>query len=115
MEEREFWGRLEYRLCREFEGMPEKWQRHYWCDGFEPETYEVKNRPPRITGFVWMADGDNQSKWAFRLLLPQRYDAADEIDWAGLLPPENVTRWLAIDPNRRVIEIEPAAAVLDRP
>jgi hypothetical protein len=34
----------------------------------------------------------------------------DQIDWASLLPPSNVTRWISFDESRRTIEIEPAAA-----
>jgi hypothetical protein len=37
----------------------------------------------------------------------------EEIDWAALLPPKNVTRWMSFDERRRYIEIEPAAAVPD--
>jgi hypothetical protein len=113
MEEREFWDRLEYRLCRELAGMPEKWQRRYWCDGFLPETYELDSDSPRISGRVWLVDGQEQSEWSFLLLLPRRYRSPEIVDWGGLLPPENVTRWLAINPRRRLIEIEPAAAIPD--
>jgi hypothetical protein len=45
------------------------------------------------------------------LLLPRPFGARDEIDWASLLPPGNVTRWMAFDEGRQYIEIEPAVAV----
>jgi hypothetical protein len=37
----------------------------------------------------------------------------EEIEWASLLPPPNVTRWMAFDESRQYIEIEPAVAVPD--
>jgi hypothetical protein len=34
-------------------------------------------------------------------------------DWSSLLPPKNVTRWMAFDEGRRYVEIVLAVAVLD--
>lgn len=111
--ERDFWARLEFRICRELNGMPEQWQRRYWCDGFIPEYYKLDGEPPHISGRVWMVEVQKQHKWKFVLLLPHPYKTYEEIDWVALLPPENVTRWLTVDPDCQRIEIEPAAAVPD--
>jgi hypothetical protein len=93
--------------------MPEKWQRRYWCDGFVPENYEIDCDSPRIRGQIWIADHQKQECWQFLLLLPRRYQSRENVDWSALLPPENVTRWLSLNPIQRLVEIEPAVAVPD--
>jgi hypothetical protein len=113
VDEADYWVSLEYRVGREFAGMRENHLRYLWCDGFVPERYLLDDRPPRITGRAWICDGPRQAEWAFTLLLPNPVGSQDEIDWPALLPPENVTGWLAVDPRGKRIEIEPAAAVPD--
>ncbi len=116
MQECDYWPALEFRLCGELQGMPEKWQRRYWCDGFEPDEYLIDEDSPRISGHVWLGVGSkDQVRWTFSLLLPKRYRTSEEIKWLSLLPPDNVTCWLALDPQRKHLEIEPAAAVPDLP
>ncbi len=76
--------------------------------------YALDDNLPRITGRCWICQGGRpQSQWKFALLLPQRFASRDEIDWASLLPPDNMTRWMAFDGDRQYIEIEPAVAVPD--
>jgi hypothetical protein len=58
---------------------------------------------PRITGKAWICNGPQQAEWDFALVLPRPFGAAEEIDWASLLPPPNVTRWMAFDEGRRYI------------
>jgi hypothetical protein len=113
MTEREFWLALEFRICDEFAGLPEGRYRRFWCDGFIPADYLLGDSPPRIRGRVWIVDGQAQANWAFTLLLPQRYPSRDEIDWASLLPPPGVTKWMGFDEDRQHLEIEPSAAVPD--
>ncbi|AMV29151.1 hypothetical protein VT84_32450 [Gemmata sp. SH-PL17] len=113
MNEADFWLRLEFRLCSEFAGMADRHLRYLWCDGFGPERYHLGDFEPRITGHVWICNGDKQDKWEFTLFLPHPIGSRDEIDWASLLPPGNVTRWLAFDSRGKRIQIEPAAAVPD--
>ena len=113
MDERDYWGRLEYRLCREFAGMPERHLRYLWCDGFIPQQYLVDDTTPRITGRAWICEGQQQEEWEFTLFLPTVVASRDRVDWAALLPPDNVTRWLAIDSANKRIQLEPAAAVPD--
>jgi hypothetical protein len=115
MSEADFWVSLEYRLCSEFAGMPERRLQHLWCDGFIPSQYQLNDSRPRITGKAWICNGPLQDEWDFALLLPGPAQSPEEIDWASLLPPENVTRWMALDEGRRYIEIEPAVAVPDLP
>jgi hypothetical protein len=113
MQESEFWGHLEYRLGREFEGMTEQALHRYWCDGIYGESYFINERRPRILGHAWICQGGHQEEWKFELLLPHRVKSRDQIDWAALLPPANVTRWLAVNVDGKFIQIEPAVAVPD--
>lgn len=113
MDERHFWLSLEFRLCSEFAGMPERRLQFLWCDGFTPSDYILDGSSPRITGHAWICNGPLQAEWTFVLLLPRSYSSRNEIDWASLLPAQNVTRWMAIDETRQYIEIEPAVAVFD--
>jgi hypothetical protein len=113
MDEACYWVSLEYRICREF-GAMQNWDlRHYWCDGLIPERYHLLGSEPRITGRAWICYGQRQQEWTFTLYLPEPIDSQEEIDWASLLPPENVTRWLAFDQETRCIQVEPSAAILD--
>jgi hypothetical protein len=113
MGERDFWVSLEFRLCREFAGLPDRRYRYLWCDGFLPREYRVDDTRPRVSGTAWICNGPAQDEWKFALLLPSPVGSREEIDWASLLPPEGVTRWMAFDEGRRYIEIEPAVAVPD--
>jgi hypothetical protein len=113
MDEKVFWVSLEFRLCYEFAGLPERRYQYFWCDGFLPSQYLLEDARPRITGKAWICNGPAQDEWDFALLLPRPFGAREEIDWVSLLPPEGVTRWMAFDEGRRYIEIEPAVAVPD--
>jgi hypothetical protein len=112
MTEREFWVGLEFRLCGEFAGLPERRYQYFWCDGFIPSQY-LDGPSPRVTGKAWICNGPAQDEWDFALLLPGPVGSREEIDWAALLPSEGVTRWMAFDEGRRYIEIEPWVAVPD--
>src|SRR5207249_11554058 len=87
--------------------------RFLWCDGFIPEQYLLEGPSPCIKGRAWICNGPRQDEWTFTLFLNQRVGSPSEIDWAALLPPENATRWLAVDPPSKRIQIEPSAAVPD--
>jgi hypothetical protein len=111
MDEAFFWRSLEFRLCREFAGMPERRLQYLWCDGFAPAEYILDGPSPRITGRTWICNGPRQAEWEFALVLPKSFGSRPEIDWASLLPAEDMTRWMSFDEGRRYIEIEPAVAV----
>ncbi len=113
MSEADFWVSLEFRLCHEFAGQRQRHYRGFWCDGFEPRDYPLDGPSPRITGRCWICKGPSQADWEFTFLLPRSFQSREEIDWALLIPPPSVTRWIAIDEGRRYIEIEPAVAVPD--
>ena len=113
VDENSFWVSLEFRLCHEFMGLPERRYHYFWCDRFIPSQYVLDGPSPRITGRCWICNGPRQAEWEFALLLPRPFGSREEIDWASLLSPSNVTRWMAFDECYRYIEIEPAVAVPD--
>jgi len=113
MTEEYFWVSLEYRLCDEFAGLPERRYQYFWCDGFCPSHYALDGPSPRSTGICWICNGPKQAEWSFTLLLPNPYGSREEIDWATLRPPEGVTRWMSFDERRKYLEIEPGVAVPD--
>ena len=86
-----------------------------WCDGFIREGYLIHDEVPKITGSVWICTARGFEEWRFELLLIRPVEHIDDINWTELLPAENVTRWLAVDKQRKRIQIEPAAAVPDLP
>jgi hypothetical protein len=114
MTESEYWLRLEFRLCLEFAGLREKRFRYLGCDGFIPQQYLLDEPPPCIIGNAWICIGqESHELWMFTLFLDDLVHSRSEIDWAALLPPDNVTRWLAFDQLGKCLEIDPSAAVPD--
>jgi len=111
--EGKYWVDLEYRICAEFAGMPERRLQYTWCDGLLPSQYLIDEHEPRIIGKAWICNGPIQYEWDFTLFLRRRFKSRDEIDWPSLLPTCDKTRWLALDERRRYIEIEPGLAVPD--
>jgi|SRR5580704_7277435 hypothetical protein len=109
----DYWMDLEFRICSELRGMRENHLRFLWCDGIHPEEYLLDEPSPRITGRAWICNGDRQDKWSFRLFLNKSVGSMSEIDWPSLLPPKDVTRWLAVDVAAKEIQIDPSAAVPD--
>lgn len=97
MDDREFWTRLEYRICGEIVGLRGDDCRGVWCDGFDPEMFQIIDGRPTITGGVWLAKSGRQGlqeRWSFSLLLPERVRSEQDIDWAAMLPRDDVTGWL---------------------
>ena len=71
MSETYFWVSLEFRLCREFAGLPERCYQYFWCDGLIPSQYLLDGPSPQITGRCWICNGPLQDEWEFALLLPR--------------------------------------------
>ena len=115
MNEECYWGDLEYRVCREFNGIDEFRRIGLWCDGFLPAQYDLQADPPCIHGVAWICPGKDQQRWEFTLVLNQRPADLTQIDWGALLPAEEVTEWLALDFEKSHIEINPGAAVTGTP
>ncbi|MBX3359659.1 MAG: hypothetical protein KF745_14665 [Phycisphaeraceae bacterium] len=114
MTESQFWVHLEFRLCREFQGLPERRYQYFWCDGIDPEQYTLDAPSPRISGRATICNGPMQSwTWTFVLLLPRPVSSRDAIEWASLLPPENMTCWMSFDEDKQSLEIDPSVAKPD--
>jgi hypothetical protein len=113
MTESEYWAALERRLTRELAAMEDDGLRFLWCDGFLPEEHALEERPPRISGRVWLGNGRRQEQWAFVLLLEERHARSREaLPWASLLPAEDVGGWVMIDWEQRRLRLTPGRAVL---
>lgn len=98
------------RISRELAGMRQRDLQWWWCDGFIPDALEVVGERCRITGKVWMALGqERQELWEFVVYLgPAR--PREQIDWAVLLPPEDVTGWLSLDFETKSMTVNPFVA-----
>lgn len=104
MLESDFWGKLEYRVCRELESMFDQKRRGWWCDGFLADQLdEVRGQ---ITGRVWIGRGrSQQEEWDFVLLLRNQLLVHEQVDWNTLLPDERARGWLSIDVQRKLLTI----------
>ena len=113
MTEKDYFAALEYRICREMLGMRDVRLTYMWCDGILPEQAIPSDRPRRITGRVWFGSS-GQECWDFVLMLGRSPVAREKIDWAKLMPPNDVTGWLSLDFKKRVMKIDPRAAYADK-
>jgi hypothetical protein len=112
MTENEFWGWLERRVCREFQGLQESSLRYLWCDGFLVDEYVLHLAVPSIHGRAWIVDR-RQELWQFTLELPPGPIDRAGIDWRALLPTDDVTGWLTVDRTGKRLEVEPGLARAD--
>jgi len=108
--ESEFWPRLEYRVCREFAGLRETQLRELWCDGFIARTFFPLGSGTKIVGQVWITA---EEQWEFELIVRRRIEAWENVNWDELLPGEDVTGWMSVDLQRKLLKIDPAAAYSD--
>ena len=106
MDEDRFWMNLNVRLNLEFTEMTDKHLRYFWCDGFIPGLYLVDDPKPRIMGKVWLGNRPRQAEWRFTLFMPHSAPSPGAVEWASLLPPDDVTHWLMIDQDAKLIEID---------
>jgi len=122
VDEPEFWGRLEYRICDEFRGFEDDHLRFYWCDGLVPERYDRHGGEWHISGLAWIGTlnkskrqerrDSGQEPWKFTLIARHAGDRG-EIDWHELLPSDRLTGWLTPDPGNKTLKIDPAAGYDD--
>jgi len=116
MDAKDFWIRLEYRVCGEIAGLRDKSLRGLWCDGFSPDQFGFLDGRPLITGTVYMMDGPKypgKGSWRFTLYLPKGTKQEADIDWAGLVPPDDATGWLSLDAQYRKMKVDPTGAYPD--
>jgi hypothetical protein len=131
VDEPEFWVRLEYRICAEFEGFEDDQLHWYWCDGLLPDRYDRHGGHWRISGRAWIETQNKparrsaapthrrgrrrdsrQEPWTFTLVAGHAGDR-DTIDWNGLLPGDGLTGWLTPDPASKTLRIDPASGYND--
>jgi hypothetical protein len=110
--ERGFWKALEYRVSREFEGLDDRTLRFMGCDGLIPEQYNLQAREPSIQGLAYCGQS-GQERWQFTLLIGASAEGREHINWAALLPAEDVTGWLSPHPHAKTLVIDPLAAYPD--
>lgn len=114
MGDKDFWLYLEYRVCREIHGLRRTDFGGLWCDGFLPDPLQLTDTAAIVSGRVWMGWGSTkQELWKFSLLLPRSIRTEEDIDWATLLPADDLTGWLSLDKSRRFMKINPIAAYPD--
>jgi hypothetical protein len=114
LDEDSFWSALEWRVCRDFAGMRDGHLRDYWCDGFSSGWLRLDEVPQRIEGTAWIGDRRTLPvEWKYTVVLTRPVASRDDVDWESLLPAENTTRWLSLDPRRKRLEIDMSAAVPD--
>ena len=113
MDEAHFWPRLEFRVCAELRQSKDKVLRHLWCDGFDPAGLETDHSGTWIVGRAWIMGGDD-NEFSFRLRVGDPGAHRPDADWSALVPPENTTAWLRLDPARKHIEVDPFSAIPDR-
>lgn len=111
MTESEFWSQLELLTCGELARVEAARALGLWCDGFVPETYNMGENPPRISGRAWIAAGQKgQKQWPFVLQLRRRYEGRTLVPWASLLPSREEHGWLEVDLEARRLRIRPPAS-----
>ncbi|HYE21458.1 MAG TPA: hypothetical protein VEA69_23625 [Tepidisphaeraceae bacterium] len=114
MTERDYFLRLEGRVSRELAGMRRRELQHLWCDGFIPEAFDVVGERCRVTGRVWLTFGDGRQEcWNFVVYVGAARPR-EAVDWAVLVPAEDVTGWLSLDFETRFLKVDPLAAHADR-
>jgi hypothetical protein len=114
MEEPEFWQRLEFRICAEFEGFADRRLRFYWCDGLFPEEFDLAGGDRQITGVALCGNrGHGLDRWQFTLVLSRDTASRDQIDWSALLPSDRLTGWLTPDPQNKTLRLEPLSGYDD--
>jgi hypothetical protein len=105
MTEDEFWTALEWRICRELSGMNDNLLRHMWCDGVRGDIVQREAGPACLDGSIWIGK-DGQTAMQFTMTLPDNVASKDDIVWRTLMPPEDMTAWLSVDVNRKLVTID---------
>jgi hypothetical protein len=104
--EEDFWTRLEFRICAEFRGFDDPELRRNWCDGLIADDEELLLPKPCIRGRAWCGP-TGQDNWTFTLILDSHTRSREDIDWAALLPSDQLTGWLSPDLKLKTMTIDP--------
>ena len=98
MTEDEFWSGLEFHICRELRGMDDKILSGMCCDGIRGDIVRPEAGPAYMYGTIYIGK-TGQTAMEFRMALPDNITSKDDIVWSKLMPPEDVTAWLSVDPK----------------
>jgi len=109
MTEREFWGHLEMRVCREFSGLKDKELCALSCYGFDDWSFSPHELGTRIVGHTWIGR-DEQEEWEFELIVRRPIEAVEDLKWDELLPHDALTGWMWVDLQRKQLKLDPAIA-----
>ena len=111
----DFFISLEHRVTRELAGMRRPELRCWWCDGFLPEKFVVTGGGCHVSGKVWFDDGRGaQFLWNSVVLLGSSLKMFEGLDWAALIPAEDVTGWLSMDFERKFLKIKSYVTIPDQ-
>ena len=105
MTEDEFWGALEWRICRELSAMTDNDLRRMWCDAVCGDIVRREAEPAYMSGTIWIGR-DGQTEMQFTMALPDNIGSEDGIVWSTLMPPEDMTAWLSVDLKRKLVTID---------
>jgi hypothetical protein len=111
MTEDEFWLALEYRICRELRGMSDAVLRPMLCDGIRGDIVRPEAGPAYLSGSIYIGK-TGQTEMQFTMALPDNIASKDDILWSNLMPPEDMTAWLSVDPRRKHVMIDLSKAEL---
>src|SRR4051794_10628563 len=90
-------------------GLRDRRLQHYWCDGLIPLDFAVSGKKCRMSGTAYFGE-TGQDIWSFVVLLGDETTGWDRINWRALLPANDVTGWLAIDFEKKLIKLNPLRA-----
>jgi len=73
IDDTEFWSRLEWAATEWLASSSDKRIRHFWIDGFIPESAKNTQRGADVKGIVWVGDGPRQQHdYRFIASVPQK-------------------------------------------
>jgi hypothetical protein len=110
MTEDEFWDQLESRVTRELNNLDNPQLNRLWCDGFVASTYKLDTEPPFISGKTLICRGSTVESWIFILLLPEPFSSMETIRWDTILPPQEMSCWVTLELQNRILRIDPSSA-----
>ncbi|MEQ1672965.1 MAG: hypothetical protein ABL893_19105 [Hyphomicrobium sp.] len=105
MTEDEFWRKLEWRICLELSETNDKIFRWIWCDGIRGNLVRPPSGQPYLAGSIWIGS-DGQTEMQFTMQLPREISIDGPTPWSALLPAENLTGWLFVDLQKKIVAID---------
>jgi hypothetical protein len=76
-----------------------------WCDGIRGDIVRPEGGRAYLYGTIYLGK-TGQTPMEFKMNLPDNIASKDDIVWSKLLPPEDMTAWLSVDPKRKLAMID---------